>query len=166
MPVNSHHSEYDANAFAWQRARDVFAGEDAIKAAGEKYLPRLDCQDDAEYLAYKNRALLFNAVARTGDGFVGLIFRRDPTFKLPADNSGVAAALSKQHGATPRGIVYDMKYSNPKADGLREMLQSIHDDGTAAPPAAAPAPAETAPAGAATTSPQPVTSAPLAPPSK
>jgi SH3 domain-containing YSC84-like protein 1 len=69
-------------------------------------------------------------------------------------------------GATPRGIVYDMKYSNPKADGLREMLQSIHDDGTAAPPAAAPAPAETAPAGAATTSPQPVTSAPLAPPSK
>ena len=95
MPVNSHHPDYDANAFAWQRARDVFAGEDAIKTAGEKYLPRLDCQDDTEYRAYLNRALLFNATARTGDGFVGLIFRRDPTFKLPGDNSGVADALTE-----------------------------------------------------------------------
>ena len=83
MPVNSTHPDYDANIVAWQRARDVFAGEDAVKSAAEKYLPRLDCQDDNEYLAYKNRASFFNASARTADGFVGLIFRRDPTFKLP-----------------------------------------------------------------------------------
>ena len=83
MPVQSTHPDYDANLVAWQRARDVFAGEDAVKSAAEKYLPRLDCQDDKEYLAYKNRAAFFNASARTADGFVGLIFRRDPTFKLP-----------------------------------------------------------------------------------
>ena len=83
MPVNSTHPDYDANLVAWQRARDVFAGEDAVKAAAEKYLPRLDCQDDTEYRAYKNRASFFNASARTADGFVGLIFRRNPTFKLP-----------------------------------------------------------------------------------
>ena len=94
MPVNSTHPDYDANILAWQRARDVFAGEDAVKAAAEKYLPRLDCQDDKEYLAYKNRASFFNASARTADGFVGLIFRREPTFKLPESN-GIADALNE-----------------------------------------------------------------------
>ena len=94
MPANSTHQDYDANIVAWQRARDVFAGEDAIKAAGEKYLPRLDCQDTTEYLAYKNRASFFNASARTADGFVGLIFRRDPAFKIP-ESGGVGAALTE-----------------------------------------------------------------------
>ena len=93
MPVDSTHPDYDASLPAWLRARDVFAGEDAVKAAAEKYLPRLDCQDDKEYLAYKNRASFFNASARTADGFVGLIFRRDPTFKLPDKTSGVGDAL-------------------------------------------------------------------------
>jgi len=95
VPVNSTHPEYDASLPGWLRARDVFAGEDAIKAAGEKYLSRLDCQDDKEFLAYKNRASFFNASARTADGFVGLIFRRDPNFKLPDGNNGVAAALTE-----------------------------------------------------------------------
>jgi hypothetical protein len=95
MPVNSTHPDYDASLPAWLRARDVFAGEDAVKAAAEKYLPRLDCQDDKEYLAYKNRASFFNASARTADGFVGLIFRRDPTFKLPDTGTGVGDALTE-----------------------------------------------------------------------
>jgi hypothetical protein len=95
MPVDSTHPDYDASLPAWLRARDVFAGEDAVKAAAEKYLPRLDCQDDKEYLAYKNRASFFNASARTADGFVGLIFRRDPTFKLPDANNGISAALTE-----------------------------------------------------------------------
>ncbi len=95
MPVDSTHPDYDASLPAWLRARDVFAGEDAVKAASEKYLPRLDCQDDKEYLAYKNRASFFNASARTADGFVGLIFRRDPTFKLPEGKTGVATALTE-----------------------------------------------------------------------
>jgi hypothetical protein len=95
VPANSTHQDYDANIVAWQRARDVFAGEDAVKAAAEKYLPRLDCQDDTDYLAYKNRASFFNASARTADGFVGLIFRRDPTFKLPDASNGISAALTE-----------------------------------------------------------------------
>jgi len=53
MPVNSTHPEYDAALPAWLRARDVIAGEDTVKAAAEKHLPRLDCQDDKEYPAYK-----------------------------------------------------------------------------------------------------------------
>ena len=94
MPVNSTHLEYDANAAAWLRARDVFAGEDAVKAAGVRYLPRLDSQTDDEYLAYKSRGAFFNATGRTVDGFGGLIFRREPTVRLPEKSSGVGVALA------------------------------------------------------------------------
>ena len=94
MPVDSTHLEYDANVTAWLRARDVFAGEDAVKAGGVRYLPRLDSQTDDEYAAYKARASFFNATARTADGFVGLIFRRESTVKLPEPGSGVGKALA------------------------------------------------------------------------
>ena len=93
MPVNSTHPDYDANLVAWQRARDVIAGEDAVKTAGIKYLPRLDSQTDDEYVAYKTRASFFNATSRIADGYVGRIFRRDPTFKLPDTSAGIGRAL-------------------------------------------------------------------------
>lgn len=94
MPANSTHLDYDANLAAWLRARDVIAGEDAIKSGGAKYLPRLDSQTDDEYDAYKTRACFFNATSRTRDGFVGLLFRRDPEVKLPDAKSGVGASMS------------------------------------------------------------------------
>jgi len=65
MPVNSTHPDYDAAATEWARARDVLAGEDAVKAGGEKYVPRLDSQTDEEFAAYVQRASFFNATART-----------------------------------------------------------------------------------------------------
>ena len=83
MPVNSTHSDYDAVLSAWNRARDVLAGEDAVKAAGVRYLPRLDSQSDEEYAAYRARASFFNATARTAEGYLGLIMRRPPFLKIP-----------------------------------------------------------------------------------
>jgi hypothetical protein len=83
MPVNNTHPDYDAALGDWLRARDVLAGEDAVKSAGEKYLPRLDSQSDEEFLAYRKRASFFNATARSAEGFVGLIFRRAPFIKIP-----------------------------------------------------------------------------------
>ena len=64
MPVDSTHPEYDVNLTAWLRARAVMAGEDAVKVAGVRYLPRLDSQTEEEYAAYKARASFFNATAR------------------------------------------------------------------------------------------------------
>ena len=52
VPVNSTHPDYDSSLPAWLRARDVLAGEDAVKIAAEKYLPRLESQSDDEYKAY------------------------------------------------------------------------------------------------------------------
>ena len=46
MAVNATHPDYDASLPGWLRARDVLAGEDAVKFAGEKYLPRLESQTD------------------------------------------------------------------------------------------------------------------------
>lgn len=51
------HPDYDANAAAWLRARDVLAGEDAVKAAGIWYLLRLDAQTDEEYDDYKSQSV-------------------------------------------------------------------------------------------------------------
>jgi hypothetical protein len=50
MSVNSTHADYDASLPAWLRARDVIAGEDAVKAAGERFLARLEAQTDEENL--------------------------------------------------------------------------------------------------------------------
>src|SRR5512139_2628362 len=83
MSVNTTHPEYDLMAATWLRARDVLAGEDAIKAAGEKYLPKLESQSEEEYQAYKARAVFFNATARTLAGYVGMIFRKPPYVRLP-----------------------------------------------------------------------------------
>ena len=93
MPVNSTHPEYDAHLFAWQRARDVIAGEDAIKAAGVKYVPRMDSQTVEEYDAYKMRAAFVNFTARIADAYVGRIYRRDPTFNLPDTSAGIRRAM-------------------------------------------------------------------------
>ena len=64
-----------------------------MKRAGVRFLRRLEEQSTDEYEAYKSRAAFFNATARTADGFVGLIFRREPTVKLPEREAGVAGAL-------------------------------------------------------------------------
>ena len=77
----------------WLRARDVIAGEDAVKSAGEKYLPRLEAQTDEEYDAYRARASLFNATARTADGYLGLLFRRAPFIKVPEGANALGKAM-------------------------------------------------------------------------
>ena len=93
MAVNSTHPDYDATLPVWLRARDVMVGEDAVKDAGEKYLPRLESQTDDEYNAYRARAAFFNASARTAEGFVGLVCRRPPFIKMPDKSSAIGRAL-------------------------------------------------------------------------
>jgi hypothetical protein len=90
------HPDYDQFLPTWLRARDVIAGEDAIRRGAEMYLPRLDSQTDADYDAYKTRASFFNATARSAAGYIGLIFRRAPFIKLTPQNPG--AGLAKAMG--------------------------------------------------------------------
>jgi hypothetical protein len=98
------HPAYDLCLPAWGRARDVLAGEDAVKAAGRKYLPRLDGQSDAEYEAYKTRASFFGATSRTVEEYLDLIFRKAPVIEVAGpeplrafvvEGDGCAAAITR-----------------------------------------------------------------------
>ena len=93
MPVTSTHAEYDENLDAWQRIRDVLAGDRAIKRAGARYVARLDSQTDEEFRAYVDRGFFYNATARTVSGYVGMIFRRDPVLQLPEQSASVHPVL-------------------------------------------------------------------------
>lgn len=81
MPVESNHQEYTDNIHNWSKCRHVVDGEGAVKSAGETYLPRLTEQTDAEYQAYRQRALFYGASGRTVAGLSGAILRKPPKFQ-------------------------------------------------------------------------------------
>jgi hypothetical protein len=83
MPVKSTHPEYDANRDGWRRNRDAVAGQEAIKAGAELYLPRPNADDvslanQARYARYLERALWYAAPERTLNSLVGAVFRKGP----------------------------------------------------------------------------------------
>ena len=84
MPVSEPHGDYAARLPVWRKCRDLAAGQEAVHARGEAYLPRLEGQSEEDYGAYKARALFYNATQRTIDGMAGLIFRKAPRAELPA----------------------------------------------------------------------------------
>lgn len=84
MGIDSQHPLYEAHIEQWQRCRDTYLGEDAVKDRGETYLPKIDPgQDGREYSAYLKRALFYEAVSRTVEGFVGAISRKPAVLTLP-----------------------------------------------------------------------------------
>jgi hypothetical protein len=80
--VSKTHPEYDAMSDSWQSCRDCVAGQKAIHAAGERYLPKLTDQTTDDYQAYKTRAQFFNATWRTISALSGMIFRRPPVIDV------------------------------------------------------------------------------------
>lgn len=82
MAIDSEHPEYTARMVQWEKIRDCAAGQEAIHAAGTKYLPKLSEQDTDEYNAYRDRALFYGATARTVDGLSGMVFRKAPQFEV------------------------------------------------------------------------------------
>src|SRR5437899_3086950 len=118
MPVHSTHADYDAALSGWIRARDLLAGEDAVKAAGVKYLPRLEAQSDEEFAAYLARACFFNATRRASDAFTGLIFRKAPFVRTPESPS----RTGQDAGGTPNGIGSAMATFTNDADMLGTSL--------------------------------------------
>lgn len=88
MPVVSRHPRYTSWISDWSQLRDFVAGERAVKNKDKAtssgfYLPRLTDQTPEEYHSFVERAVFFNAVRRTLEGLVGLVFRRPPEIELP-----------------------------------------------------------------------------------
>jgi hypothetical protein len=72
------HPDYKYYRPEWNQIRDALAGERRIKDLGQDYLPSLDSTYGTEYDTYKNRAVYVNMVARTVQGMVGTLFRKNP----------------------------------------------------------------------------------------
>ena len=71
----------------YQKISDAIEGEEAVKTAGEKYLPiPSSCSKgiyDSRYIAYQTRALYYNVCQPTRDALVGQLFLRPPVVVLP-----------------------------------------------------------------------------------
>lgn len=78
MPIDSRHPDYEHRLPEWKILRDATAGDRAIKAAGELYLPKLFDQPTDSYNDYKNRALFIGATSRTLEAFQGMLTRKKP----------------------------------------------------------------------------------------
>ena len=79
------HPDYLLNATKWTMIHDVLKGELAVKAKGDVYLPLQNMERKADvqkfqerYNAYLERAVFYNATARTLAGFVGQVFDKPP----------------------------------------------------------------------------------------
>lgn len=83
MPIESVHPLYNTRETQWSKCRDAFEGEDAIKKAGETYLPRLKGQTDADYKNYKRRALFYSITSKSVSALVGMATSKNPKIKYP-----------------------------------------------------------------------------------
>jgi hypothetical protein len=99
MAITALHPLYVKRKSQWKLIRDCVEGTDAIKAAGEKYLPRNAGWCDQQYEAYKKRARWNNYTAQNLSGLHGLIFRRNPIITTKGDeisNSGILENIDKK----------------------------------------------------------------------
>ena len=94
MSVDTKHKEYTENYEAWERCEHAAEGQDEIHEYGVKYLPRLSGQTDQEYFAYKQRALYYNATARTINGLTGMLFMKPETIEAPAAMDNIIADVT------------------------------------------------------------------------
>jgi hypothetical protein len=104
MPLETVHPDYAAHFRQWQRIRDCIAGEDAVKAAKERYLPRPSGMDDPMFDAYVERACFFGATRRTVQGLHGAMFRKAPEATLPAGERYAALVDNIDLQGTPLDV--------------------------------------------------------------
>ena len=83
MNTISHHPSYHAYARLWSRCRTVIDGQDAVKQAGERFLPRLTGQSDEDYAAYLLRTSFYGATAKTLSALSGMTTRKSPKLTVP-----------------------------------------------------------------------------------
>ena len=93
--VQTTHPEYAKRFKQWKIMRDVMEGDDAIKGAGEDYLPRPstahECFDKYElmqYESFKNRSIFTNYTAQIRDCLHGMIESRPAKIDIPQNMKG------------------------------------------------------------------------------
>lgn len=104
MP-NSTHPNYDDYLPVWQMCNDFTMGTRAVKAKGERYLPRPNPYDrtneaNARYQNYLKRAVFYEYSSKTVNQYLGLAFKQDPICEideqlnyLKTDANGVGISI-------------------------------------------------------------------------
>jgi len=125
------HPEYAVKLSVWDKMRDTFAGETAVKAAGVKYLAKTSGQSSspdgaAMYDAYKSRAIYYNFPSETKKSMLGLMWRKPAAIVVPSKMEGL------QTQATPDGLDLDdvlMKINSSQiSDGRVGILVDVKDN--------------------------------------
>src|SRR5512139_320705 len=112
MPVNTPQPQSAAMQDTWTKIRDVLAGEAAVKAKDETYLPRLPGQRKVRvegdwidlYDGYLARAVLLPFAGPLVARLVGMVFRKAPVFTVPPavephlENIGLTAPVTTAEG--------------------------------------------------------------------
>lgn len=129
----------------WKKIRDVCKGADAVKAAGNEYLPFLDPSDKSARNKKRNadyiqRAVFYAITGNTKVGLLGLAFRKDPTMTAPdklnylrdnADGAGASIYQQSQQvtenilEAAREGLYTDYAAETDEAIILRYQAESI-----------------------------------------
>src|SRR4051812_7709609 len=104
MGPDATHASYDAFIDTWRTVRDCVAGSRAVKAAAERYLPRLHKQQNDSYDAYVKRAIFFNACRRTLKAMLGFVFRNNPDNKYPKSMKGFMVPFLKDATMTGKSF--------------------------------------------------------------
>lgn len=107
--------EYQDMLPIWQQVDRVCAGEKAVKAAGEDYLPKPNPLDKTDankkrYDQYKLRAVFYGATARTLEAMVGLVYRRKAQLTTPIkgidmDVDGAGVSIYQQSQAVLESVM-------------------------------------------------------------
>jgi hypothetical protein len=101
----------------WKLVGDVVAGQDAIKSAGDTYLPRpnptdTSAENKARYEQYLARTVFYNVTGRTLQGLVGAAFRKEPSLEVEPsinyvedDIDGAGVSIYQQSQMTLKSVL-------------------------------------------------------------
>lgn len=114
------HPEYAKVNYKWEEIIDALMGERHIKMiclTNRKYLPELNSEPTPDanykrYVGYVQRAVFYNATARTLDGMAGQVFSKPPVADFPqgvsylqTDPAGTGITLEQQAKSVLRSIL-------------------------------------------------------------
>lgn len=115
--VSAEHPEYLHAKPDWHLIGDCVKGSRAVKAKGDKYLPRpcpADTSDENKkrYVNYLKRAIFYNVTARTLHGLAGEVTKKEPVLEIPTllstlenDADGAGIPLLQHAACTLREVL-------------------------------------------------------------
>jgi hypothetical protein len=139
------HPEYEAKQGRWRMLDSVLAGEQAIKAGKEVYLPKNNEADNSaeaqnRYDNFLKRAVFYNVTRRTVNTLLGAVFKKEPTLTVPPsldyvadDIDGMGVNIYQQSRNVYQDVLakgrYGLLVDYPETDGAVSVQDQI--DGVA-----------------------------------